>query len=143
MAWRLVRLSSLDIPHRLKYFFEQYEQLRPSAPRPRRSVRTVDERIPSMSGNSSPPIRHSIPRISRKLPLASGSVDLLSPASIARPRRSISPAAMTVKIVLENLLRHANGKVATEDDVLAWLAWNPTRPTLLIRTGRRGFFSRT
>jgi len=98
-----------------------------------------------MSGNSSSSDSPLNPFGSRaKLPLASGSSTIIALASIAEAAKvDFARLPMTVKIVLENLLRHANGKVATEDDVLAWLAGTRHRPTLLIRTGRRGFFSRT
>src|ERR1700748_13250 len=31
----------------------------------------------------------------------------------------------TIKIILENLLRHAGGELVTEDDVLSLAAWQP------------------
>jgi len=37
----------------------------------------------------------------------------------------LSRLPMTVKIILENLLRHADGDVVTEDDVLAMARWTP------------------
>ena len=37
----------------------------------------------------------------------------------------LSRLPMTIKIILENLLRHADGNVVTEDEVLAMARWSP------------------
>ena len=39
--------------------------------------------------------------------------------------KNLDRLPFTVKIILENLLRHAGGEVVTEDDVLSLAAWQP------------------
>ena len=59
------------------------------------------------------------------LSLRSGSVVYYRLASLAAAANvDLSRQPMTVKIILENLLRHCDGQVATEDDVFALARWN-------------------
>jgi aconitate hydratase len=59
------------------------------------------------------------------LPLASGSVAYYRLATLAKATGlDLSRQPMTVKIILENLLRHADGLVATDDDVVALARWS-------------------
>src|SRR5690349_1039071 len=39
--------------------------------------------------------------------------------------KNLDRLPFTVKIILENLLRHAGGEVVTKDDVLSLAAWQP------------------
>ena len=50
-------------------------------------------------------------------------------ALAARGVNNLERLPFTVKVILENLLRHAGGEVVTEDDVLALAAWKPGTST--------------
>jgi aconitate hydratase len=41
---------------------------------------------------------------------------------------SISRLPVSIKILLENVLRHCDGKLVTEEDVIALARWNPKKP---------------
>ncbi|HLZ07857.1 MAG TPA: aconitate hydratase AcnA, partial [Chloroflexota bacterium] len=81
-----------------------------------------------MSGNTSSAKFPINPFGSRaKLALAAGTVDYYRLATVAEAAGvDLARLPMTIKIVLENTLRHADGKVATEDDVLSLARWNPS-----------------
>src|ERR1700730_17353036 len=55
----------------------------------------------------------------------SGTSYRLAPLATAA-HLDLSRLPMTVKIILENLLRHCDGQAATQDDVLALAAWDGT-----------------
>jgi aconitate hydratase len=58
------------------------------------------------------------------LALGAGSVGYFSLATLAKESgRDFSRLPMTVKIILENVLRHCDGAIATEEDVLALAGW--------------------
>ncbi len=61
------------------------------------------------------------------LSVGSGSVMYYRLATLATAANlDVSRLPMTVKIILENLLRHCDGQVASQDDVLALARWNGT-----------------
>jgi aconitate hydratase len=65
-----------------------------------------------------------------RLALGSGSVTYYRLAALAdQAGVDLSRLPMTVKIILENVLRHSDGQTATEEDVLALARWHPDDAT--------------
>jgi aconitate hydratase len=60
--------------------------------------------------------------------LGPGLPDMYAIASIESRTADLARAPVTLKILLENVLRHAGGGIVSEDDVTALSAWRPGQP---------------
>jgi aconitate hydratase len=60
--------------------------------------------------------------------MGSGLPDMYALESIGSQTGDLARAPVTLKILLENVLRHAGGGIVTQEDVVALSAWRPDQP---------------